>query len=353
LKKKIYHAPEYHAAYSLNLSNAEIRLGHKSTCIGSNHKYFNNNIRGTFTLSKKSFVSSMERILLVKKLNKNADIIHFNYGSSLIDPPWRHHFLLDLPIYKSSIKKVMTFQGSDVRMKYDEAIATSREYEIMLGNKLTDSTKDGVITEGEVQRKLEKISKISKYTDRSFALNPDLLENIPNGRFLPYPAPLIFKTPKPDYFQGNRPLKIVHMATNRVLKGTGLIESALKELSKNYEIDYDIIVKKSHTVASKALDWADVLIDQVCLGWYGGQAVEALIRGKPVLCYLRDDYRKTHMPKEETGIISITHQTIGQEIAKIIDNPEKYKDLSIAGLSFVKSFHNPEKIVKTLYENWI
>ena len=45
----------------------------------------------------------------------------------------------------------------------------------------------------------------------------------------------------------------------------------------------------THGEALGRLAAADLVVDQLVLGWYGAVAVEAMALGRPVLAYIRED----------------------------------------------------------------
>ena len=166
---------------------------------------------------------------------RRMNILVFNYGASLFNVPFRRWFLLDLPFYPENQKKIMFFQGSDARIAYGEHIEESRHFEKSLGNVLAPATKDGFITQEEISLKQEKADKIDRYIDRIFYFNPDLSTGLPRrAKFIPYPFLPTSQSPilKIDR---ERPLRVLHLSTNRVLKGTGLIERALEITKKGCE----------------------------------------------------------------------------------------------------------------------
>lgn len=353
VSKQIFHLPHIHGGFSTALAQGERAIGLKSKVIGEKNIYSAPPDILLSALNLKNPQTVYERYKAFRIASSTADIIHFNYGSSLLDPPLRNHFLLDLPFYPKHLRKIMTFQGSDIRMAYAPVMLESRSRERSLGHKLPNNTTGGIISENEVTRKRALSKKIDKHMDCLFALNPDLLTGLPNRtRFLPYPhvlqAASIQKIRKKD-----APLKIVHMATNRVLKGTGLIEYQLSELSRVYNIATRIIVKQPHKVAAAALEWADILIDQVCLGWYGAQAVEALALSKPVLCYLDPAHRRKFLPSGNIGFIETDHNGIPQALSAFCENPALLEKYGQAGRAFVKDFHDPQKLARYIYKDWI
>ncbi len=351
--KTIFHIPNIHGGFATSLAHGERGLGFNSTIIGEANIYGAPPDILLSSFNVKNAQAWRERFKSFRAARKTADIIHFNFGSSLFNPPWQKHFLLELPFYPKKTPKVMTFQGSDIRMRYTPVMQESRDCELSLGHKLLNNTAGGIIPSNEVVRKRGIAKKIDRYIDRIFALNPDLLDGLSErANFLPYPFAAC-PVPLPKTPRRTGPLKIAHLATNRVLKGTGLIEHQLDSLAKSYDIQTRIIVKQPHKVAMEALLWADVLIDQVCLGWYGAQAVEALALGKPVLCYLNPTHRKSFLPAGNTGFVETDHINIAQTLSAFCADRTLLESYGLAGQAFVKDFHDPQKIARHVYKDWI
>jgi glycosyltransferase involved in cell wall biosynthesis len=70
------------------------------------------------------------------------------------------------------------------------------------------------------------------------------------------------------------------------LKGTDAIIEAFEGLEGAV---LKIIENQPHEEVLRAMQEADVIIDQLLSGWYGMVAVEAWALGKPVICYIRPD----------------------------------------------------------------
>ena len=97
-------------------------------------------------------------------------------------------------------------------------------------------------------------------------------------------------------------VKILHAPSNANLKGTVLIDEELEKLlQKNSDIEYlntanlNRDTKSSYTVSRYELfqlyQEADIVIDQVVIGWYGLQTVEALLSKSQVICYIDEDLK--------------------------------------------------------------
>lgn len=348
---KITHLPYNQGNLITALQYAEREMGAESTSIAWRNPF----VDSPNILLPKNYRRRVRTLKLYRNIRR-SDILAFNFGSSFFDTPSRHKFLLDLPYYPRTQKRMMFYQGSDARICYRECILESREYERSLGHDIQDVTNDGFISKEEISLKRKRVGKADKYVHRMFYLNPDLSVGLPERAiFLPYPYPHRNK-PISKKIELRHPLRVLHLSTNRVLKGTGLIERALKEAKKSLPIDVKVCVRVPRLEAMQALKWADIFIDQVGIGWYGMQAVEALSLGKIVICSIDHNHWAKHMPdynNKLSGIINSTHRDIPDVLARLSDSPELRRSLSIAAQNFVKEVHDPIKVVRGSYGDWI
>ena len=89
-----------------------------------------------------------------------------------------------------------------------------------------------------------------------------------------------------------RPLRVVHAPNHRQFKGTRHIELAVAQLrSEKISIELVLVEKMSNEEALKVYQSADLVIDQVLIGFHGYFALEAMALGKPVMCFIRDRQR--------------------------------------------------------------
>jgi hypothetical protein len=95
---------------------------------------------------------------------------------------------------------------------------------------------------------------------------------------------------------------------------------------------------------------ADVAIDQVLAGWYGGFAVEMMAMGKPVMCWIREedmvfvpDALRADMP-----ILNIRPEHLVDDIRAVLKMRARWPEWSNASRDFVMKWHNPHIIAKAL-----
>ena len=304
---------------------------------------------------------------------RHFDVVHFNFGQSIM-PVWnasrapalkryswltrqmygsyaRFFELKDLPILKRAGKGiVVTYQGDDAR----QGDYCRKNFEINVAEEVEPTY---YLPESD-WRKRRRIERMARYADRIYALNPDLMYILPkNTEFLPY-AHIDLRTwkPPPDKPLAARPL-VMHAPSHRRVKGTRFLLDAVHRL-KNEGVDFDfqLIENLSHSEARKQYEQADLLVDQLLVGWYGATSAELMALGKPVICYIREQdlgFVPAKM-REELPIINATPGTIYQVLKEWLTI--RRNDLCEQGrLSrrYVERWHNPLQIAEKLRDAYV
>jgi glycosyltransferase involved in cell wall biosynthesis len=91
----------------------------------------------------------------------------------------------------------------------------------------------------------------------------------------------------------------------------------------------------------------DIFLDMLTYGWFGAMAREAMMLGKPVICYLRPEWLETmrlEIPEyvEELPIISATPENIEEVLRNLIANPEMLHEIGIRSRKFAIRWHSKE-----------
>jgi glycosyltransferase involved in cell wall biosynthesis len=95
------------------------------------------------------------------------------------------------------------------------------------------------------------------------------------------------------------------------------------------------------------IEQADVVVDQLLIGWYGALAVEAMALKKPVLCYLRDEDLKRFVPfHDQIPIVRTTKETLAEDIRALLTDTANMERLGHAAQQFVQCHHDPLKIAQ-------
>jgi len=282
------------------------------------------------------------------------DVLHYYFGRSFFC--WDDYgkpnaaWFLDLRIAKGLGRKIFfTLQGCDVRLSGQSAAL----------NEFTPC-KEGhcqavPVCRSELDAQREAlIQEILPLADRVFVLNPELVRFVPGAVFLPYASVELSRfsvaLPRTD-----GPIRIVHAPSDPHLKGSAYIIAAIERLQKRYPIDFQLIQGLPHEEALKRYMEADLVIDQLLAGWYGGLAVEVMAMGKPVAAYIRerDLSAVPHKLAEELPILKVQLDTLEVDLERIILRRSEWPGWGVESRHFVQRWHAPEKIARSMIEAYI
>lgn len=370
---KILHCPTTVGGNPQSLAKAERALGEDSKSMTLLQTVMNYNADYVvFSQSRFSPLNFFRRIKAICFALKNHDVLHYNFGRSLAPLRvfhrrsrvpyfviWLYNNLyarwfeyLDAAIAKKMGKVVaVTYQGSDARQGgYCKKNCQIHYCHEEGGDKYFTEAGDKIIA--------SQIAKIDKYADLIYAVNPDLLQVLPKrARFMPY-ASIDPAEWEPCYLpEGDiEELHIVHAPTDRTIKGTKYILDAFEELQEDgYKFRYTLVENMPHEEALEVFKSADLLIDQLLIGYYGGLAVELMCLGKPVICYLRDEDIEL-LPagmQHDLPIINAAPRTIYEVLKSCLtDQKPHLRKIGMKGRVYAERWHDPRKIAAHLIADY-
>jgi glycosyltransferase involved in cell wall biosynthesis len=159
--------------------------------------------------------------------------------------------------------------------------------------------------------------------------------------------PIIPENYEPSCPENDLPL-VVHAPSNRKIKGTEHILKAVETLkSEGLKFQFTLLENLANSELLDKVKMADIVIDQLLAGWHGFFAVEAMALGKPVLCYLRDEYRAA---APDIPIISAHPENIAGSLRTLLEKPQKRKELGRLGREYVEKHHDARRIARRIIE---
>jgi glycosyltransferase involved in cell wall biosynthesis len=148
----------------------------------------------------------------------------------------------------------------------------------------------------------------------------------------------------------SRTVRILHAPNHRSLKGTNYFVQAVNELrAEGYAVELELIEKVTNAEVRQRIAAADIVADQLVIGWYAMFAMEAMALGRPVLCHVRDDLLALHLAAgtlepDELPLVRCDPTTVKAAIRDLLDNPERRRQYGDRGVDFVRRRHSLDAI---------
>jgi glycosyltransferase involved in cell wall biosynthesis len=144
----------------------------------------------------------------------------------------------------------------------------------------------------------------------------------------------------------NGPITILHAPNHTELKGTRYFIQAVYELkAEGYPVDLQMVRKIPNVELLELIKKADIIADQLIVGWYAMFAIEGMSAGKPVLCRLRDDLIDLYeyaglIAPGEIPLVNCTRHTVKEELRRLLDNRELISRIGKVSREYVVKHHS-------------
>jgi glycosyltransferase involved in cell wall biosynthesis len=348
---RVVHVPAAVGGHASMLAEAERRIGLDSRAIvlePTTERYAADEVLappGTGRIRRE-----WRRWRLVARLLAEADVVHYNFGRPLSPLPfpagvvgprrggrlWHGYASLtqfaDVRLLARRGKAIfVTYQGDDARPRR------------LARPELAD------LYDEELDRLKQRwIAQFDRRAAGIFALNPDLLRVLPpRAELVPY-AHVDLEDWKPVAGAENEVPVVVHAPSDRRVKGTSLLVEAVERLrAEGVALELDVVEGLPREEARRRYERADVFVDQLLLGFYGGAAVELMALGKPVVANVGGE-DLSRLPEEMRAQLPVVHadgSTIADELRRLVTAPrESLCNLGAASRSYVERWHDPLRI---------
>lgn len=360
---RVLHLPTTAGGHSSGISRQLRLLGIDSRVWTITQTYLDYPVDRVLTSEKDGGLIRMLKVLWAGRyVFGRWDVIHYNFGSTLFSKRYPAAGRRGIPRLATGVLNVVGsalqrlelgilrarripvfvyYQGDDAR----QGDYSLEHYEVSIATQVPPD----YYTPETDEIKRRQIALMSRYAAAIYAVNPDLLNVLPSSaEFVPY-GHVDLEEFQPEYTQADRDrLVFVHAPSDRNVKGTTLILDALAELaSEGYGFEIDLVEGVSNAEALERYRNADVVIDQLYAGWYGGFALEAMALGKPVVAYLREsDFR--HLPSRmatDLPFLQATPATIKEDLRRILEMPrDELVERARRSRAFVERWHDPGAI---------
>ncbi len=306
---RVLHSPINIAGGPGAISQGLRELGVESTLLVFNERPFERGFDVNLELRDTSKVSSVP-FNLPRQLKafawalRHFDVFHFHAGLTLLPRK------LNLPALELA-RKGIVFQswGSDLRSRSASEVNYLR-------------SADAVI--------------VGSYLTRRLA---------PRGRWPEYdvvhPA-LVLTDWEPSPTEPGAVLRVAHAPSKRAVKGTDTVLAAVESLrARGAPIELDLIEGVPNREARLRYAAADVVIDQLRIGWYGMLAIESMALAKPVVVHL--DEEAAAETEEAFGLelplVRASEADVEEVLAGLVETRETLPALGRRSRAYVERVH--------------
>jgi glycosyltransferase involved in cell wall biosynthesis len=141
---------------------------------------------------------------------------------------------------------------------------------------------------------------------------------------------------------------IAHSPTAPICKGTKHVIDAINRLKdEGYNIEFDLVINRSHKEAVEAIKACDIFVDQLILGSTGMAAIEAMAYGKPTFAYINDKVKKEDYP-DNLPVVNSTIESLYSNLKIYINDSICRHTLGIDSRKYVEENHDSKILVQGL-----
>jgi hypothetical protein len=201
----------------------------------------------------------------------------------------------------------------------------------------------------KANRKGKKINYISKKADYIFS-HKDTISFISEKekikKFYCISDSSINKEMICDKFKNKTHLLITHLPSNKLLKGTKIVEDAITKLRDlGYKFHY-LSDRIDHSEVGNILEKTHILIDQFSFG-NGLLGVEGMANGCVVICRTANWFRQDF---PDLPLVSCEPEELLRTLINLLEHPEEMLNIAVNSFEYYQKFHSPE-IVGNYYKN--
>jgi glycosyltransferase involved in cell wall biosynthesis len=239
------------------------------------------------------------------RLLPQTDLFHFYFGLTLLPPS------LQFPLLRATRRKsVFHYLGSDIRGKAPAELT------------------DGKRADAEIVGSYPAL----RWVPEAHVVPPGL----ELGRFTLVPPS-----------DRERPL-VVHAPSSREKKGTRYVIEACAQLP----VELEIVEGLPHDQARQRYERADIVVDQLRVGWHGVFALEAMALGKPVVAHLDEDAveRSAQGYGVRIPIVPARPDTLVEALRPLVESPALRREIGRSSRDYVEQVHDIDRIAERLLE---
>jgi glycosyltransferase involved in cell wall biosynthesis len=265
---------------------------------------------------------------------RRFDVIHFHFGRSLFPDSWGGvPPLWDLPIYRIlGLRVFATWHGSDCRIRTVHLERNPWSY-----FRYSDLRPDD-------DRTAKVIEVFRTYADRQFVTAPDYLDYVPDAEVI---GRLIDLREWPVQPTDQRAVPtVLHVPSRRGTKGTELLLPVIERLrAEGLAFDFRLLEGVPHEEAKRAVQAADIVVDNLITGDYELVSIEAMASSRVAVANIQAASARAF---PNAPVWSVDPDTVHDRLRELIQDVDLRRGLAARGRDHVARFHDVDGAVERL-----
>jgi glycosyltransferase involved in cell wall biosynthesis len=145
----------------------------------------------------------------------------------------------------------------------------------------------------------------------------------------------------PERADGAAPVRVLHAATDRRIKGSDALEAAIAAAGRDVPLELTSVSRLPHRPLLEELARTDLLVDQLNAEAPGVLAAEAMALGKPVLC--EHDPARLASFARPCPVVAVTRETVTERVIELCQDAALRRELGRRGRRYAETVHSPER----------
>ncbi|MCX9190272.1 hypothetical protein C3Y87_02340 [Carbonactinospora thermoautotrophica] len=200
----------------------------------------------------------------------------------------------------------------------------------------------------QLDRYLKLRGFLSTFSGPVFVTTPDLLDHVPDARWLPLSIdPQRWRSGR-ELFTADRPV-VVYPATTNPLEDRAEVETVLRQLDAEGRIEYrPLLDTLPAEELAEQLASADIVLDEFRTGSYSLLAVKAMAAGRVVVGHVGETTRARLLHR--LPIVEATRSCLLDALVALADDLPRARSAAAAGPAFVARHHDGSAAAQVLAE---
>lgn len=332
---RILHASDTAAGIPSVLASEQRRLGHVAHSLRyADHPF---GYQSDSVFAAWAAAGRLEKLRLALRttvgVSLRYDVFHLTAGRTLLP------FMLDLPLLKALNRTIVVhFHGCEVRH-----VAADRKQRDVFCHQCPVRP----ACRPRLQQWRRRMAE--RFADVMLCSTPDLLQAVPRAHYVPNPIDLRgWRSNGQPREAADGLFTVVHAPSNPLLKGTEYVIRAVDDLRRaGLPIQLRLVTGVPHEQVHAVYESADLVVDQLLIGWYGVAAIEAMALRKPVVAYLEPGLAQRY---GRPPMLHATPETLKAVLTGALEARADLSELADRGHAYVGATHDARRVATDLLD---